>query len=264
MSVAVQPPGSSWWARLGTEMRALAAAGLDLVLPHTCPGCGSPGPWCVACASTLEGKPRAVIPPDGVLDHFAARAGPLPALYALSRYSGPSRGAIIAGKERGRRDLPPRLGLALGRGLAALQDVGVLPSELWLVAAPTRQSAARSRGGDPVLAMARAAAGLLAAAGRPTGVAPCLHLARRTRDSVGLDAAARARNLAGSIVFDPAGSPPAGAATVLLDDVFTTGATATASIDMLAAQGFLPVGVLVVATAAPLRPGMIHAPRAGG
>jgi predicted amidophosphoribosyltransferase len=79
-------------------------------------------------------------------------------VWALARYTGPVRAAIVAGKERGRRDLPPTLGLALGRGLVRLRRSGVLPGALWLVPAPSRRSAARARGGDPVTAMARAAA----------------------------------------------------------------------------------------------------------
>ncbi len=67
------------------------------------------------------------------------------------------------------------------------------------------------RGGDPVTAMARAAAGSPPGAGMPTGVAPCLVTAGSARDSVGLDAAARAANLADRVRWLPGGAPPAGA-----------------------------------------------------
>jgi predicted amidophosphoribosyltransferase len=164
------------------------------------------------------------------------------------------RAAILAGKERGRRDLPPLLGGALGRGLARLQDLAALPDDLWLVPAPTRPAAARARGGDPVLAMARSAARLLAGLGRPTGVAPCLTIARGARDSVGLDAAARAANLAGRIRFRPRAAPAASAVVVLLDDVLTSGATVTGSLAALSAAGVDVTGVLVLASVPPLRP----------
>jgi len=230
------------------------AEAVDLVLPRNCPGCHAPVPWCPACAATLAGRPRAVALPDLALDRLSMAGLPVPAVHALTRYTGPVRAAILAGKERGRRDLPPVLGEALGRGLARLQDAAVLPDDLWLVPAPTRPSAARARGGDPVQAMARAAARTLAELGRPTGVAPCLSLARGARDSVGLDAAGRAANLAGRIRFRRGGVPTPSAAAVLLDDVLTSGATVTGSLQSLATAGFPVAGVLVLASVPPLRP----------
>lgn len=243
-----------WVRGLPRELARTAAAVLDLVLPRVCPGCFTPGSWCDACAETIAGRPRSVAPPDTMLDRFAAAGVTLPALHALTRYAGPIRAAIVAGKERGRRDLPPLLGAALGRGIAVLQEAGVLGAELWLVPAPTRPAAARARGGDPVTIMARHAARLLADRGRPTGVAPCLYLARGTRDSVGLTAAGRDANLARAVRFRPSGAPPAGASIVLLDDVLTSGATATRSCLALARRGFSPTGVLVLASVPGFRP----------
>jgi predicted amidophosphoribosyltransferase len=68
-------------------------------------------------------------------------------------------------------------------------------------------------------------------------VAQALALARRTRDSVGLDAAERAANLAGSLRVRHALLPPPGSRVVLLDDVVTTGATLRACRDTLLAVG---------------------------
>ena len=226
-------------------LRAALATAADLVLPRTCPGCGGPEPWCAQCAATLDGRPREPVLPDATLDNWPA--GGLPPIRSLARYRGPVRAAVIAGKEHGRRDLPPLLGTALGIALLRLQEVGVVPLGTWLVPAPTRRSSARSRGGDPVLAMARAAARHLAAAGRPCGVAPCLHTAGRAGDSVGLDAAGRAANLAGRVRFDVRAAPSPGAAVVLVDDVLTTGATAAAACTTLAAAGVEVVAVLTLA-----------------
>lgn len=85
-------------------------------------------------------------------------------------------------------------------------------------------------------------------------MAPCLALSRRTRDSVGLDAAARARNLRGAVTLDRRAAPPPGARPVLVDDVLTTGATATASMEALAAGGFSQVAMVVIAAVPALRP----------
>jgi predicted amidophosphoribosyltransferase len=226
---------------------------LDLVLPLTCPGCHAAAAWCADCAVTLNGPARAVVPPDRLLDALTAEGIALPAVYALARYTGPVRAAILAGKERGRRDMPPVLGGAIGRALVGLQDTAVFGTRLWLVPAPTRRSAARARGGDPVLTMARTAARVMAARGRPTGVAPCLELLRGTRDSVGLDAAARWANLAGRVRYLAAASPPPGAEVVLLDDVLTSGATVAAALHVLRSAGVRVAGVVVVASGPPLR-----------
>jgi predicted amidophosphoribosyltransferase len=227
---------------------------LDLVLPLSCPGCGRGGAWCAECAGTLAGVPRAVVLPDRLLDALAEDELPVPAVYALSRYSGQARAAIIAGKERGRRDLPVLLGDAIGRGVRHLQDTAVIGGAVWMIPAPTRRSAARARGGDPVLVMARSAARRLAGDGRSTGVAPCLELAPGARDSVGLDAAARAANLAGRVRFRAVASPPARSEVVLLDDVLTTGATVSAAMRTLHGAGVTVGTVLVVAAVPPLRP----------
>lgn len=243
---------------------------LDLVLPRPCPGCGRPGPWCTACASVLAGRPRPVALGDLALDALGddkPRAGvehgkaagehrrglPVPDVWALARYSGPARAAIVAGKDGGRRDLPAELGLALGAGLLRLARIGVLPEPWWLVPAPSRQSAARRRGGDPVTAMARAAARRCAAEGVPTGVAPCLVTSHAARDSVGLTGAGRFANLAGRVAFRSAAAPPAGAPLIVLDDVVTSGATIVASCLALAAAGHPVSAALALAAVPPWR-----------
>ena len=225
---------------------------LDLAVPRPCPGCGGPEPWCAGCAATLDARPRLVLLPEQTLD--AAAGTVLPPARAITRYAGPVRAAILAGKERGRTDLPGRLGVAIGRALLRLRRMEVLPVDCWIVPAPSRRSAARRRGGDPVTTMAVAAAATMAEAGIAAGVAPCLHTGGRARDSVGLDATARVANLAGRIRFRERAGPPGGAAVVLVDDVVTTGATLVASVAALQGQGVEVAGLLALAAAAPWRP----------
>jgi predicted amidophosphoribosyltransferase len=129
-----------------------------------------------------------------------------------------------------------------------MHRMALFTEPVWLVPAPSRRAAARSRGGDPVTKMARAAAELAAGAGHPTGVAPCLVTAGSARDSVGLDAAGRAANLTDRVRWRSSARPPHGATVLVIDDVVTTGATTVAACRALGAAGFEVSGVLVLAS----------------
>jgi predicted amidophosphoribosyltransferase len=155
-------------------------------------------------------------------DGVRGRPGHLARRVAAERGDGmgrpPSSGGADGGDGLGR---PPRSGVVCGTGRPWGSGVADGRGVTWLVPAPSRPAAARSRGGDHVLRLARALA-----ADRPDlRVAPALALARRTRDSVGLDATQRAANLAGRLRVCHSALPPPGSGVVLLDDVVTTGAT---------------------------------------
>lgn len=183
----------------------LLAALIDLLLPGSCGGCGAPGAgWCAGCAAHL-----------GPLRWPVLAGGP--PVVAVGRYRGPLRTAVLAYKERGRRDLAGPLASLLVPALHRIAG----PSGGWLVPAPSRPAAARARGGDHVLRLCRH----LARGDPRCRVAPALRLGRGARDSVGLDAAARAENLAGRLRVNPRALPPPGSSVILVDDVVTTGAT---------------------------------------
>ncbi len=163
-------------------------------------------------------------------------------VFSLGRYAGARRSAIIAVKEQGRADLVAPLAATLGAGLGRLIGWGVLDPPLTVVPAPTRRTAARRRGGDPVTRVARAAA--------PPGVRVEVLGALRTRwfsrDSVGLSGAERQRNIAGRVVLC---AGVRGVRAVLVDDVLTSGATVCESVRVLHAAGARVGAVLVLANA---------------
>jgi predicted amidophosphoribosyltransferase len=210
---------------------------LDLILPRECGGCGVPGVvWCAECARSLAGPPVRVRP----------RSDPGVPCWALGGYRGAGRRAVVAVKERNRRDLAVPLGRALARGLDALRDP---ERALLLVPAPSRRAAARSRGGDPVARVARIAASWLV----DCRAVPALRMQGAVRDSVGLGPAQRRANLQGRITTPPGGPPGAlfvpNAEVVLVDDVLTTGATASESVRVLAGAGVDIRSVMVTCAA---------------
>ena len=211
---------------------------LDLVLPLDCGGCGAPSTrWCAACAGQLAVKPDQphLITP---------RVDPGVPVLSLGRYAGTRREAIVAVKEHGRADLIAPLALALHSGLERLLTWGVIATPLTLVPAPTRRSAARRRGGDPVTRMARAATVGLDG----VDVIQALQLRGLVRDSVGLSGADRQRNIAGHVKI----IKPVTALTpdvLVVDDIVTTGATASESVRVLHIAGAHVAGVLAIANA---------------
>jgi predicted amidophosphoribosyltransferase len=171
-------------------------------------------------------------------------------VYALARYRDTARRLVLSYKERGRRDLAGPLGGVFAATLPYLPEArSGADGVWWLVPAPSRRVASRSRGGPHLRRLARSCAAALARQGRPAAVAPALRLAAGARDAVGLTRDQRAANLAGRLRLDRRGLPPPGTPVTLLDDVITTGATAAACTAALAEAGY-PVAVVLTLTAA--------------
>jgi predicted amidophosphoribosyltransferase len=206
---------------------------LDLVLPLECGGCGTPGiRWCPTCARALD------VPSDEPIV-ITPRLDPGVPVFSLGRYAGARRAAIVAMKEHGRTDLIPPLAVAVHTGLMRLLAWGMVATPLTVVPAPTRRSAARRRGGDPVAALARTAAV------SEVVVTPALRMRAFTKDSVGLTPGQRQRNIAGRVTL----RRPVRGEVLLIDDVVTTGATACESVRVLQTAGARVTAVLAVAHA---------------
>jgi predicted amidophosphoribosyltransferase len=117
----------------------------------------------------------------------------------------------------------------------------VIDTPITVVPAPTRRSAARRRGGDPVTPIARAATERQAG----VEVVQALRLRGLARDSVGLSGADRQRNIAGRVRV----TKPVEGAVLVVDDNVTTGATAAESVRVLHIAGAQVAGVLAIANA---------------
>ncbi|HTW17894.1 MAG TPA: ComF family protein [Nocardioides sp.] len=213
----------------------------DLLLGGRCVGCGVAGRLlCLRCAAGLptgahpawpEPTPAGLVPP-----------------WAAASYDGAARAMVLGLKER-------RL-LGLGRPIAGLLAQAVAaaapPGPVVLVPVPSRPASVRARGHDPTYTVTAGAAVRLRREGYDVRAARLLRTRPGLVDQAGLDAAARARNLAGSMTC-PSGALHRLAAAVprarfvICDDVLTTGATAREAQRALEAVGLQVSAVAAVA-----------------
>lgn len=189
-----------------------------LPVPAGCPRCGAPGA-AAGCGACLAHPPA----------FDAVRAGGL--------FGGPLADAIHALKYGER----PALARPLGAWLAGQ---ATLPAGALVVAVPLGRARRIARGYDQAALLADA---LCAAAGaRDRRLRGALRRVRETAPQVGLAREARRANVAGAF---EASRVVEGRAVVLVDDVVTTGATASDAARALRAAGATRIEVVALARA---------------
>jgi len=231
-------------------MQRVWAGLIDLLFPPRCAGCDARGAlFCGRCASTLAWIRPPLCARCG--DVLPSASGPVvecdscrhtPPVFTIARslaaYEGPLRHAIHALKYRQQKAVAEPLGALLARSVPAEVALGV-GSVVPVPLHPARQA---TRGFNQSALLAHHVA-------RALGVPLAPRAIRRVRQEAsqaGLGAAARRRNVL--TAFEPDTGTVSGRA-LLIDDVFSTGATADACARALLARGAQGVAVLTLARA---------------
>ncbi len=224
MSVLVPPPPPP-------ILRRWADSCLDLLFPPACAVCGRYGcRICPACA-------QAVVPvPDTICERcgrvYAARVArcaaclgavhaPLLQVRAAGLHQEPLRRLIHLLKYKDRPDLAPDLARYLAATLAGPDWQHLWPQIDAIVPVPLHAARRGQRGYDQAELLAR---GLSARTRIPLRV-DLVARSRQTRAQVGLNAAQRQANVQNAFASQ---GPCTGLHVLLIDDVYTTGATMAA------------------------------------
>jgi ComF family protein len=254
-------------------LASLLAKSLELVWPAGCAACDRPVPdevlFCAPCNLAIDAL-AAVCPgcalPRG-LDPVRRRAPedrcwrcrriPFPFISAGAgfEYGATLADAIVRMKHGGRRHLARRMARLLVTPLAAVLARNELGRDDLVAPVPLHGKRLRARGFNQALELAR---GALFALGRAPELAPAgglprlerslLRRARPTRELGHAGPAARLAEVAGAFVVSDAGRLR-GKRVLLIDDVFTTGATFSECAEALLRGGATEVHVLALARA---------------
>jgi ComF family protein len=236
---------------LAALLRHVVDPVLSVVFPARCPVCAAAivrptrGPLCEPCWASL---PRHLGAQCGFPLPAAGRCGrcrrginPIAAGASFGPFEGSLRTLIHELKYRGRR----RVAARLAELIVTLPDAApVLARGAVLVPVPLHPRRQRERGFNQAELLAREI-------GRRTGLQSLRALARRrqTPPQTGLSAARRRANVAGAFAVTNRAAV-GGRAVVIVDDVYTTGATLLACARALRGAGAAEARVLTVARVA--------------
>jgi ComF family protein len=229
---------------------------LDFLFPPACPGCGrvmaAHGALCQACwcdVSFIErpycevlGTPFAHDLGAGFLSAEAIANPPVfDHLRAACLFDGVARNLVHGLKYRDRSELAPMMARWMARaGKEVIEDCDVI------LPVPLHRWRLFSRRFNQAADLARA---LAAETGKPM-LSSALRRRRRTAQQIGLGKAAREANMKGAFEVTVQGkSELLGRRVLLVDDVYTTGATVSAATRALKRAGVAKVDVLTFAMA---------------
>lgn len=246
--------------RLKNALRGFGSGLLDLFLPRRCAGCrdawmhSGAGFWCERCLAELPWITHPLCPRCGrpysksgaSIDHACGdcllSAYPFDSARSATLYSGVIRDRIHQFKFGGQLEWAP----ALTELLADAWTKAALPHVQLILPVPLHPKRLRERGFNQ--------SGILAKAlGKRFGVPFAFDLLQRgrwTEPQTRLSRADRLTNVRGAFQVTD-GSRVEGRTIVLVDDVFTTGATLSECATTLKASGAKSVHVLTVARALP-------------
>ena len=233
---------------ISRELRRAVLGALDLVFPARCSSCDAPGesPFCPLCAETLipvpAGCPVCGVPQDESLlpalkprrcPHCRERPPRFAQASAAYLHGGALAEAIYRLKYERREDL--------GSALGVLFEACAVPKSDVLVPIPLHPRRLRQRGYDQARLLAEGAARRFR-----LPVASLLQRVRETGQQVGRDRTSRERAVRGAFAAKGA---ILGVRICLIDDVLTTGATASAAAAALLDAGAARVEVRTLARA---------------
>lgn len=215
-----------------------------LFLNQPCPLCDRPTPktFCVDCDRQLFQSFQNKSPQKPA----NPRSPTAPPITALGQYGGPLKQAISAMKYRNRPDVAFPLGAALAKRWNS-QTHNPKPSALYALPIPLHTDRQKSRGYNQAERIAAAFCKVSRLPLLPHG----LQRIKSTQPQHSLGLTERQKNLTqvfqiGKTLQRLAGQHPA---ILIIDDIYTTGATAQSAVHTLEEAGFPVMGIAVLAQA---------------